>query len=38
MPQQIMIIYFWNFAFAYGGRAEIVDAAKIIAGKLRMAS
>jgi tritrans,polycis-undecaprenyl-diphosphate synthase [geranylgeranyl-diphosphate specific] len=23
--------YFWNFAFAYGGRAEIVDAAKTIA-------
>jgi len=26
---------FLNFAFAYGGRAEIVDAAKIIAGKVR---
>ncbi len=27
--------YFWNFAFAYGGRAEIVDAAKIIAKKVK---
>jgi tritrans,polycis-undecaprenyl-diphosphate synthase [geranylgeranyl-diphosphate specific] len=27
--------YFWNFAFAYGGRAEIVDAAKIIAEKVK---
>jgi tritrans,polycis-undecaprenyl-diphosphate synthase [geranylgeranyl-diphosphate specific] len=27
--------YFWNFAFAYGGRAEIVDAAKTIAGKVK---
>jgi tritrans,polycis-undecaprenyl-diphosphate synthase [geranylgeranyl-diphosphate specific] len=26
--------YFWNFAFAYGGRAEIVDASKIIAQKV----
>jgi len=26
--------YFWNFAFAYGGRAEIVDAAKTIAQKV----
>jgi tritrans,polycis-undecaprenyl-diphosphate synthase [geranylgeranyl-diphosphate specific] len=26
--------YFWNFAFAYGGRAEIVDAAKRIAQKV----
>ena len=26
---------FLNFAFAYGGRAEIVDAAKIIAAKVR---
>jgi len=26
---------FWNFAFAYGGRAEIVDAAKIIAEKVK---
>ncbi|MCW4030571.1 MAG: polyprenyl diphosphate synthase [Candidatus Bathyarchaeota archaeon] len=33
--------YFWNFAFAYGGRAEIVDATKKIAhqvqdGKLKI--
>ncbi|MGD0996627.1 MAG: polyprenyl diphosphate synthase [Candidatus Bathyarchaeia archaeon] len=27
--------YFWNFAFAYGGRAEIVDAAKAIAEKVK---
>jgi tritrans,polycis-undecaprenyl-diphosphate synthase [geranylgeranyl-diphosphate specific] len=27
--------YFWNFAFAYGGRAEIVDAAKTIAEKVK---
>ena len=27
--------YFWNFAFAYGGRAEIVDATKIIAEKVK---
>lgn len=27
--------YFWNFAFAYGGRAEIVDAAKTIAAKVK---
>jgi tritrans,polycis-undecaprenyl-diphosphate synthase [geranylgeranyl-diphosphate specific] len=27
--------YFWNFAFAYGGRAEIVDAAKTIASKVK---
>ena len=27
--------YFWNFAFAYGGRAEIVDAAKTIAKKVQ---
>jgi tritrans,polycis-undecaprenyl-diphosphate synthase [geranylgeranyl-diphosphate specific] len=27
--------FFWNFAFAYGGRAEIVDAAKIIAIKVK---
>jgi tritrans,polycis-undecaprenyl-diphosphate synthase [geranylgeranyl-diphosphate specific] len=27
--------YFWNFAFAYGGRAEIVDAAKTIATKVK---
>jgi tritrans,polycis-undecaprenyl-diphosphate synthase [geranylgeranyl-diphosphate specific] len=27
--------YFWNFAFAYGGRAEIVDAAKTIARKVK---
>jgi tritrans,polycis-undecaprenyl-diphosphate synthase [geranylgeranyl-diphosphate specific] len=27
--------YFWNFAFAYGGRAEIVDAAKKIAKKVQ---
>jgi len=27
--------YFWNFAFAYGGRAEIVDAAKNIAEKVK---
>jgi tritrans,polycis-undecaprenyl-diphosphate synthase [geranylgeranyl-diphosphate specific] len=26
---------FWNFAFAYGGRAEIVDTAKIIAEKVK---
>ena len=26
--------YFWNFAFAYGGRAEIVDATKRIAEKV----
>jgi tritrans,polycis-undecaprenyl-diphosphate synthase [geranylgeranyl-diphosphate specific] len=26
--------YFWNFAFAYGGRAEIVDATKTIAKKV----
>lgn len=26
--------YFWNFAFAYGGRAEIVDATKRIAQKV----
>jgi tritrans,polycis-undecaprenyl-diphosphate synthase [geranylgeranyl-diphosphate specific] len=26
---------FWNFAFAYGGRAEIVDAAKTIAEKVK---
>ncbi len=28
--------YFWNFAFAYGGRAEIVDAAKTIATKVKV--
>ncbi|NLE04335.1 MAG: di-trans,poly-cis-decaprenylcistransferase [Crenarchaeota archaeon] len=27
--------FFWNFAFAYGGRAEIVDAAKKIAEKVK---
>ena len=27
--------FFWNFAFAYGGRAEIVDAAKTIAKKVQ---
>ena len=27
--------YFWNFAFAYGGRAEIVDATKQIAMKVK---
>ena len=27
--------YFWNFAFAYGGRAEIVDAAKTVAEKVK---
>lgn len=27
--------YFWNFAFAYGGRAEIVDATKTIAMKVK---
>ncbi len=27
--------YFWNFAFAYGGRAEIVDATKRIAKKVQ---
>jgi tritrans,polycis-undecaprenyl-diphosphate synthase [geranylgeranyl-diphosphate specific] len=27
--------YFWNFAFAYGGRAEIVDATKTIAQKVK---
>ncbi|MCL1970929.1 MAG: polyprenyl diphosphate synthase [Candidatus Bathyarchaeota archaeon] len=27
--------YMWNFAFAYGGRAEIVDAAKKIAGEIK---
>ena len=27
--------YFWNFAFAYGGRAEIIDATKIIAKKVQ---
>jgi len=27
--------YFWNFAFAYGGRAEIVDATKRIAKEVR---
>ena len=27
--------YFWNFAFAYGGRAEIVDATKKIAMKVK---
>jgi tritrans,polycis-undecaprenyl-diphosphate synthase [geranylgeranyl-diphosphate specific] len=27
--------YFWNFAFAYGGRAEIVDATKTIAKKVK---
>jgi tritrans,polycis-undecaprenyl-diphosphate synthase [geranylgeranyl-diphosphate specific] len=27
--------YFWNFAFAYGGRAEIVDATKKIAKKVK---
>ena len=26
---------FLNFAFAYGGRAEILDAAKIIAGQVK---
>jgi tritrans,polycis-undecaprenyl-diphosphate synthase [geranylgeranyl-diphosphate specific] len=26
---------FWNFAFAYGGRAEIVDATKKIAEKVK---
>jgi tritrans,polycis-undecaprenyl-diphosphate synthase [geranylgeranyl-diphosphate specific] len=26
--------YFWNFAFAYGGRAEIVDATKRIAQRV----
>ena len=26
---------FWNFAFAYGGRAEIVDAARVIAEKVK---
>ena len=27
--------YFWNFAFAYGGRAEIVDATKRIAYQVK---
>jgi tritrans,polycis-undecaprenyl-diphosphate synthase [geranylgeranyl-diphosphate specific] len=27
--------YFWNFAFAYGGRAEIIDATKTIASKVK---
>ncbi len=27
--------FFWNFAFAYGGRAEIVDATKRIAKKVQ---
>jgi tritrans,polycis-undecaprenyl-diphosphate synthase [geranylgeranyl-diphosphate specific] len=27
--------YFWNFAFAYGGRAEIIDAAKRIALEIK---
>jgi tritrans,polycis-undecaprenyl-diphosphate synthase [geranylgeranyl-diphosphate specific] len=27
--------YFWNFAFAYGGRAEIIDATKTIAIKVK---
>ena len=27
--------YFWNFAFAYGGRAEIVDATKRIAYEVK---
>ncbi|MDR2203133.1 MAG: di-trans,poly-cis-decaprenylcistransferase [Nitrososphaerota archaeon] len=27
--------YFWNFAFAYGGRAEIVDASKKIAVEVK---
>jgi tritrans,polycis-undecaprenyl-diphosphate synthase [geranylgeranyl-diphosphate specific] len=27
--------YMWNFAFAYGGRAEIVDAAKKIAKEIK---
>jgi tritrans,polycis-undecaprenyl-diphosphate synthase [geranylgeranyl-diphosphate specific] len=27
--------YFWNFAFAYGGRAEIIDATKKIALKVK---
>jgi len=27
--------YFWNFAFAYGGRAEIIDATKTIAQKVK---
>ena len=27
--------YFWNFAFAYGGRAEIVDATKTVARKVK---
>jgi tritrans,polycis-undecaprenyl-diphosphate synthase [geranylgeranyl-diphosphate specific] len=27
--------YFWNFAFAYGGRAEIIDATKKIAEKVK---
>ena len=27
--------YFWNFAFAYGGRAEIVDATKKIAMEVK---
>jgi tritrans,polycis-undecaprenyl-diphosphate synthase [geranylgeranyl-diphosphate specific] len=27
--------YFWNFAFAYGGRAEIVDATKKIAHQIK---
>ena len=27
--------YIWNFAFAYGGRAEIVDAAKKIAKEIK---
>jgi tritrans,polycis-undecaprenyl-diphosphate synthase [geranylgeranyl-diphosphate specific] len=27
--------YFWNFAFAYGGRAEIVDATKRIAEEVK---
>jgi tritrans,polycis-undecaprenyl-diphosphate synthase [geranylgeranyl-diphosphate specific] len=27
--------YIWNFAFAYGGRAEIVDASKKIANEIK---
>ena len=30
-----MTAYFWNFAFAYGGRAEIVDATKKIAREVK---
>jgi tritrans,polycis-undecaprenyl-diphosphate synthase [geranylgeranyl-diphosphate specific] len=30
--------YMWNFAFAYGGRAEIVDAAKKIAEEIKESS